>query len=237
MSYDPAGRPLKKKTSPWVYVGVGCLVVVVIGVAAVGTGVFYFARKAKQLGEEMKDPKAREAKVKATLHADTLPPGYHAVFAMSVPFVMDMAMLSDRPPAADGQIKGMGERGFIYLNVMSQGKDQKELRDFFEGKTDDASVLRRNNINVHTKEILKRGVIEQKGRKLLYLAHRGDVSFSGNHQSDGLASQILVECGTDSRMRLGIWFGPDPGGTDLTGTPADEAAIGQFMSHFNPCGS
>jgi hypothetical protein len=237
MSYDAAGRPIQKKTSPWVYVGIGCLIAVVIGVAGVGTVAFYGYRKAKQFGEEMKDPKAREAKVKAILHTDTLPAGYHAVVGLSVPYVMEMAMLSDKEPDPDGQVKSMGTRGFVYMNVMSQGKDQRELRDFFEGKTDDAEVLRRNNINVHSKEILKRGVIEQRGHKLLYLAQRGDISMSG-HSSNGLSSQILVQCGTsDSRMRLGIWFGPDPGGEDLTGTPADEAAIGQFMSHFQPCGS
>jgi hypothetical protein len=237
MSYDAAGRPVKKKTSPWIYVGIGCLVVMVIGVAAVGTIAFYGYRKAKQFGEELKDPVAREAKVKAVLHADTLPPGYFAVMSISVPFVMDMAMLSDKAPGEDGQLRSMGERGFIYVSVMSQGRDQQELRDFFEGKTNDESVLRRNNINVNTKEILKRGSIEQRGRRMLYIAQRGDISMSGHHSGEGLASQILVQCGTDSRMRLGIWFGPDPGGDDLAGTPADEAAIGQFMSHFKPCGS
>src|SRR5262245_3003057 len=236
MSYDAAGRPIQKKTSPWVYIGIGCLIFVVIGVAAAGTAVFWGYRKAKQFGEEMKDPAAREAKVKGILHADTLPPGYYPMIGMTVPFVMEMAMLSDRPPKPDGQIGEMGERGFVYFNVISQGKDQQELRDFFEGKTDDASVLRRNNINVHTKEILKRGVIEQRGHRLLYFAQRGNIS-AGGHAGEGLSSQILVQCGTDTRMRMGIWFGPDPGSKDLTGTPADEAAIGEFMSHFRPCGS
>src|SRR5215813_3669824 len=102
MGYDAAGRPIQKKTSPWVYVGIGCLVVVVIGVAAVGTVAFYGYRKAKQFTEEMKNPAAREAKVKSILHAETLPPGYYAVIGMSVPFVMDMAMLSDKEPKMNG---------------------------------------------------------------------------------------------------------------------------------------
>jgi hypothetical protein len=37
-------------------------------------------------------------------------------------------------------------------------------------------------------------------------------------------------------MRMGIWFGPEGASReDLTGTPADEAALQAFLSHFRPC--
>jgi hypothetical protein len=226
-----------KKTSPWVYVGIGCLVIVVLGLAGLGTLGYLGYRKAKQFGEEMKDPKAREAKVKAVLGAEAIPEGYHAVIGFSIPFVMDMAMLSDKPPGADGQVQDLGERSFIYMSMLSQGgKDQQELRDFFEGKRDDAEALRRANINVKSKEVLKRGVIDQGGHKVLYLAQRGDVSMHGKHK-EGITATLLVQCPSDSRMRMGFWLGPDPGGEDLAGTPADEGAIKDFMAHFKPCGS
>jgi hypothetical protein len=226
----------KKKTSPWVYVGVGCLIVGVLGLGAVGTVGYLGYRKAKQFGEEMKDPRARADKARAVLGAETLPEGYHAVMGMSIPFVMEMAMLSDEPPNPDGEMRELGERSFFYMNILSQGRDQQELREFFEGKRDDAEALRRANINVRSDEILKRGVIDQGGHKILYLAQRGSVAMHGRRK-EGLTAVIMVQCPTDSRMRMGFWQGPDPGGDDLAGTPADEGSIKAFMAHFKPCRS
>jgi hypothetical protein len=226
----------QKKTSPWVYVAIGCVGIVVLGLAGVGTVTYLGYRKMKQFGEEMKDPRAREAKVKAVLGAEQLPDGYYPVIGLSIPFFMDMAMLSDEPPGADGQLREMGERSFIYMNMLGQGKDQQELREYFEGKRDDAEALRRINVNVRGKEVLKRGVIDQEGHQVLYLAQRGDVSIQGKRRS-GITTTLLVQCPKDSRMRMGIWLGPDAGEDDLAGTPADEAAIKTFMSHFRPCGS
>jgi len=226
----------QKKTSPWVWVGIGCLLMVVVGMAGLATLGYVGYRKAKQFGEDMKDPRAREAKVKAVLGAEAIPEGYHAVVGFSIPFVMDMAILSDEEPGKDGQTHDLGERSFIYMNLLSQGKDQQELREFFEGKRDDAEALRRANIHVRSREILKRGVIDQGGHKILYLSQRGDVSMHGRRR-EGLTTTMLVQCPRDSRMRMGIWLGPDPGGTDLANTPADEAAIKTFMGHFKPCGS
>ena len=46
----------------------------------------------------------------------------------------------------------------------------------------------------------------------------------------------------DSRLRVGIWFGPDPdpakpaSETDFTGTNADPEEIRKFAEHFRFCG-
>jgi len=141
----------QKATSPWVYVGIGCGVLLVLGVvalAAIGYGAFRFG---KQVEKDIKDPATRTAKVKAVLGADTLPDGYHPMVGLSIPLLMDMAMLSDREPGADGQVHGPVRRGFIYVRVLSAGSNEKELRDYFEGKTNDESVLRRNNVNIHVR--------------------------------------------------------------------------------------
>jgi hypothetical protein len=226
----------QKKTSPWVYVAVGCVGIVVLGLAGMGTLAYLGYRKAKQFGEEMKDPRARETKVKAVLGAERLPEGYYPVIGMSIPFFMDMAMLSDEPPGSDGQLREMGERSFIYMNMLGQAKDQQELREYFEGKRKDAEALRRINVNVNGRDVLKRGVIDQGGHQVLYMAQRGDVSMQGKRRT-GITTTLLVQCPKDSRMRMGIWLGPDPGGDELAGTPADEEAIKTFMGHFKPCGS
>jgi hypothetical protein len=83
-------------------------------------------------------------------------------------------------------------------------------------------------------------VIEQDGHSLLYLAQRGEVGLSG-HSGDGIHALILVDCPEDRKLRIGIWFGPDPepdsepASVDYAGTPADPAAIKAFMGHFRLC--
>jgi hypothetical protein len=155
---------------------------------------------------------------------------------MSIPLIMDIAVLSDQEPDSEGHSRDMGERTFIYMNFMSQGKDQRELQEYFEGKRDDAEALRRANVHVSSKEVLKRGAFDQPGYKVLYIAQRGEVSMHGKHR-EGLTTTMLLQCPRDSRMRMGIWLGPDPGGQELAGTNADEAAMKGFLGHFKPCGS
>ena len=101
--------------------------------------------------------------------------------------------------------------------------------------------LSRNHINVRAREELGRGLLEGREGTLLYLAQRGEVEFSA-HEGRGLTSLILADCPQDRTLRLGIWFGPDPAAgaeseaASLAGTPADPAAIRDFMGHFRLCG-
>jgi hypothetical protein len=89
-------------------------------------------------------------------------------------------------------------------------------------------------------------VIEEEGETLYYMAQRGEVQVQGGAQSqgqlaEGVSSTILVECKGDRRLRMAIWFGPDPDPEapgeklDLTGTPGDPEAIRAFMAHFDTC--
>jgi hypothetical protein len=245
------GQP-KKKTSPWVWVGIGCLGAVVLAVGAlIALGMFGY-HKVKQLEAELKDPSARADKVKRVLGTDQLPPGYHAVMAMSIPLVMDMAMLSDvEPDFRDGRRQNaLGERGFFYVQALSPGNDKQELRDYFEGRSDDAEVLRRNHIKLDRRgDILRRGTLPLEAGTLMYVAQRGELDMAAS-RSQGITTMMLLDCpGDEHRQRFGIWFGPEPdtmvgkGGrgervadADLAGSPADEEAIRAFMGHFRFCG-
>jgi len=233
------GAP-KKKTSPWVYVAIGCGGIVVLALLAIG-GIAVFAyRKGKQMEAEMKDPVARAAKVREVLGGD-MPPGYHPVFSMSIPLVMDMAMLGDQPPDEKGQPNKRMDGGFMYISSIAMGSQQDELKRYFEGTLDDPEALRRANIHVDSQETIRRGSIDIPGQQTLYLAQRGTFAMNQT-SSQGLTSLILVDCPQDGRQRLGIWFGPDPApdkaveSVDWSGSVADEAAMRAFMGHFQLCG-
>jgi hypothetical protein len=228
-----------KKTSPWLYVGVGCLVA--LGLLVVGVvGVGYFGyRYARQVGEEMKDPVAREAKVKDVLGTQDIPSGYYPVLGLSIPFVMEMAILSDIETLGSSG-PAFKQRGFIYMNMLGGTKQQQELRDFFEGKTTDSSMLRQQSIRVRAGDIIRRGEVQDKDRRMLYVAQRGTIEVR-NAEVGGVTTMLMVACPNDTRTRLGIWFGPDPDpsapvkSANFKGSPADEDQIRSFAGQFDFC--
>jgi len=233
---EPRGR------SPWIYVGIGCVVALGLLLSGAVTLGLLGYRWVKQVETENKDPDVRAARVKEVLGCEELPEGYHPVVGFSLPFVTDIAVLSDRPRAVeDSRGDPFGERGFIYVKLLTPaGQDEQEVRDYFEGRTDDSRILRRNRIRLRTRNSLGRGVIGAQGQTLLYLAQRGELELS-EHRGRGLNAMILVDCPQDRKLRLGIWFAPDPapeaeaGSAQLAGTPADPEAIRAFMARFRLC--
>lgn len=246
-----------KGTSPWVWIGCGCGVALLLGVTLVAGLGFFGVRKARELERDIKDPARREAKVLEVLGAETLPSGYYPMMGLSVPFLFEMAMVSDLPGDEEEEPQGFGERGFIFFEMISLGRQQQELRDFFEGKTDDAEVLRQQNINIRIGDRLAHGELERSDGEILWVAHRGNIDVMGSRQQ-GITTLLLFECPNDRRMRMGIWFGPLPQGEveqaaaeaaeagstearleadlELAGTHADGAAVAAFVSGFQPCG-
>ncbi|MDH3283388.1 MAG: hypothetical protein OEQ13_01500 [Acidobacteriota bacterium] len=232
---------MSDRSSVFLYLGLGCVTVLVLCAVCVAGAGFATYRTVKRITEDIEDPEKREDAVKRILGADELPPGYHPVVGMEIPFsVMKLAVLSDTPSGADGQPGGIHERGFIYVDMIMSAKDEKELRAYFEGETDDPSVLKNNRIDVNTDDVFERGVIETDEADLLYLVQRGDISAQrfGGH---GLGSFTLVDCPEDRRLRLAVWIGPDPDPSrpveelDLTGTPGDKQAIAAFLGRFSLC--
>ncbi len=241
----------KGNTSPWVYVALGCGGLAILAVAALIALLVFGARKAKQFGEDMQDPQARHERVVKVLGGD-IPDGYYPVMGMEIPFLMEMAMLTDQPPDEDGDLDDLGEGGFIYLRMRSRRSKREQLEDFFEGRTNDLEALRRSNINLGRGKLIDRGSLDLDTFKARWIAQRGEVimgSGSGRQRRndggriEGITAVILVECPNDqsAAQRIGIWFAPEPEtaeGTemDLTGTPADENALRGFLGHFAPCG-
>jgi hypothetical protein len=83
-------------------------------------------------------------------------------------------------------------------------------------------------------------VVQTNGYAVLYLAQRGALQIHQGH-TRGVNDLLLVDCPQDRRMRMGIWFGPDPdpqapvATANFEGTPADEKALAAFLGHFHLC--
>jgi hypothetical protein len=143
----------------------------------------------------------------------------------------------------EGEDTGFNKSGFIYTVVhLMEEKNSQELEDFFQGRTNDASVLKRNkiNINMDPERVIDRGVLETPDARLFYLTARGGVQ-TDQAISEGLQTLIKIQCPDDNKLRFGIWFGPDPqpeapvSELDLKDTVGDPAGIVEFMDHFRIC--
>jgi hypothetical protein len=230
------------KTSPWVWVGCGCLGALGLIVAVVAGGVFMAYRWGKGIEQTLKDPVARTETVKEILGSDELPEGYHAAIGFSVPLFAEIAMLSTKELQPGQPHDDLGERGFVYLKLKWPMPDkEQELRDFMQGKSEESpDIFVQSNIRIDSDEVIARGEMKLDGADVHYAVNRGDLDVDGN-QAEGLATMMMIDCTEDSRIRVGILFGPDPaeGGpvenVDLTGSPADESALLGFLSHFDLC--
>jgi hypothetical protein len=227
-------------TPTWVYLAVGCGGVIVLGGIALGLFGYLGYRWTAQLESDLTDPVARATKTQEILGYERLPAGYNPAGAISVPFLMDVAILSDRTPDEQGKIEGFDRRGFVFVRMRDIGDNRRELGDFFEGKIDDPEVLRNLNLRIDSEEILERGELQLDDARLVYVVNRGELEGNGS-RLEGLTSVSLVECPGDDKLRLAVWFGPDPsdGGAidsaDVSGSPADEQAVRDFLGHFSLC--
>ena len=225
-----------KKSSVIAIVGVGCFALVL----AVAIVIFVVAQKAIEIGRDIEQSvKNPEPKAMEVLSCESFPPDYHAQLAMSIPFLMDLVILSNEIRVAEGDVN-MGGDGLIYMKLLWGAKQNQELRDFFEGKTNDPRALRDANINLGTQEIITRGAFDLDDQRFLYLVQRGDIQ-TDHGDSEGLSTVFLVQCGSESKMRLGIRYGSDPTPAmpaedlDLTGTVGDVEMLQTFLSHFRFC--
>jgi hypothetical protein len=234
----------ERSRSIWVYVGIGCVsllvlaIVVMVGVAFVGY------RAVKRIESEMKDPVKRTARVHELLGTEKLPEGYWPAFSITIPYVLRLAILADREPHFDEHGKHdkdlFDARGFIYVQTPLGSKD-KDLEQILSGEKDLSDLLKPGDVSIESGETVGRGDLQLGEMHVRYVAERGSIR-RRRQQIDGLVTLMSIDCSEDEKLRLGIWFGPDPhagepiGPGTLDGTPADPEAITGFISHFSLCG-
>jgi hypothetical protein len=234
----------QRKTSPWVYIGCGCGVLVLLGAIAfffVGKKIFGEARK---ISQGMSDPRVAEQRTREMLAYTALPDGYYPAGAFSIPLLMDMAILGDRPFEPGDHHGGLefDNHGFMFM-MMKQGHlpadDAGRERMLNNTNGNRGSWQQSSGLRIESQESLGEGEIKAGGTQVRYRATRGQVQIN-NRSHQGITAMMLPEC-PDNHIRIAIWFGPDPSpGTstsalDKTGTPADPQAITAFLNHFNLC--
>ena len=231
-----------KPLPAWLWVGCGCIGTVgAIVLIVVGLG-FWGVQKARELSETMANPEERTRQALEILGGDALPEGYHAVMAMSVPLVMEVALLSDAPADASSPIEVAGSRGFLYMVLPSFGQADAEIEDFFEGRTQTLSRMQRDQLHVELEERVASGTITRDGATVRWVGHRGRVLEEGGGQGErGLVTLLSFDCPDSKRRRLGIWFGPDPALGDpdrpepFDATVADPREVAAFIAPLRPC--
>lgn len=205
----------------------------IVGLAWYGYG------QGERFREALRDPASRDAASAEVLGYRQLPAGYHPMGGFSIPFVMEMAMLSDRNPGPGETVEGPGDafgrRGFVYMETRGRGGRGRELREYFRGERERASFFQEIDGRFEAEEPLGRGGLRAGGAEVRYVAERGRMEL-GEGTVPTVLARLLVEC-DDDRLRAAMWFEEAPGADGgYGGTPADEEALKRFLDHFRLCG-
>jgi hypothetical protein len=240
---DADGRPLKKKASPWLYVGCGCAVLVFLGFALI-TGLTYMGyRGAKRMETNFKDPKAREASTRDVLPYRELPAGYYPWGAFSIPFVMEMAFFGDQQPQAGKgpQDNAFREHGFIFFKMPHLRGNKEDMERYLRGEQSDRKPRwMQGDVDFRAEANIRRGTVNVGGAPVLWATNRGDIRQKGERKP-GIVTMVMPQCPGGGAVRFGLWFNPDPAPgkpipeVDWAGTSADPAQVQSFLGHFQLC--
>lgn len=233
----------------WHFIGCGCTVLVLLALLLAGGAIFFGKQMVDGIKAGIQDPEVRDARARKILGYEELPEGYHPGISVSIPFVMEMAMLGDRelPGAEDleeeeveAEVKRslFGRRGFFFFKV----------RGAAEGESDE-DLAREMNIDLKFEKAreLARGEVEAGGAEVSFVAHLGTIH--GDEEAlPAIINEMVATCLADPYGRKVLWFeavseelseksapaeaiAPE----DLAATPADPEAVKAFLDHFDLC--
>jgi hypothetical protein len=229
---------VQKKRSPWVYVGLGCGITLLLLCGIGVTFVIGVGSWAKGWAEDLQDPARRESKARkealATLGA--VPDGYSAALTLGFPMVFDMILFVDAPLLADGGVPAF-TRQFMFMRFMETERTA-EMKAFFENA--DGGTFQSDNIQLDTKEELGRGNFQHEGRKVSWVAMKGRVRTQDQYDrdEDSLVTTMLFDCPDTGQVRVGTWQMREPEGGDTApeGTVADPDEMKKLLKPLHPCG-
>lgn len=239
---NPNPAPIAKPPrSPAFYIALGCglmMLLMVLGIAGTCGGCLLLGRS---VGKGFVDDTQKAENVKKFL--GQAPEGYYPVIAVSIPMVMDQAILIDAPIVPDAGVPNF-TKVFQYWRII-ENENSKQMRDYFDGKTENAEVFPRNMVPVDVKDVIGKGVVKTgDGATVKYIASRGHISadFDRGGNPMRLNTLLEIECSaTDGSVRVAIWSEKDPHPdkpaeeVDPKGTVLDEAAITALMAQIKPC--
>jgi hypothetical protein len=224
-----------RRYSPWTFVALGCAAVLVTAAVAFTAFLFVGHRVARTVRAETIDPALRLAKVRDLLHATDLPDGYAPALGLSIPFLGKVAVL-ESPPARMGPDADVEHRRFFFYLVRSRSDRSDTWSDAFD------RLLELRGLDFGPGEIVAQGRLSVGSEALVFRTERAWLKARPRGESPVLAALLEIECpAANETERFGAWIEPDPAPdlpveeVDLSGTPADPAAIRHFLSYFRLC--
>lgn len=209
--------------SPWLWIlgGCGgCLVLAVVAVVGLGFAGFQWT---KGLVEDLENPQARAAKARAVLGAEALPEGYYAAMAISVPWMVDMAILTDKEVHFERRSEDsldidladedFGDRVFMFFRARTFGSAEDDVEDFFRGRNTGSVNVNSGNIQVRVRGLYREGELEVRGQPVRYRIDRGELT-TEHGETEGLVTRLHFRCPESKRLHLALWTGPAAGPLD-----------------------
>lgn len=229
MSQEPQERSLSS------LLGCGCAALVAVVLFVIVAVTFLTYRAGKRFEEMERDPEVAGAETRRVLPHDELPAGYVPRGALSIPFLMKIAMFEGPDEAAETG----GERGsfFLFAHIRTWLDSDRDLDRLLTGESDELPI-QQDDFQFRPAEVVGRGELEVGGHPVTWLARRGDVDnrlvdaeegeepgvvieWQGHGGDEGapgdtppsgehVLTLMKVDCGEESWQTVGVWFVPDP---------------------------
>ena len=214
----------KKKTPAWVWLGCGCLLLIVLFVSLVGGAGFWGWSQFKSMVDDLADPLARDEATMRMLGAEKLPEGWHSHVFFQIPFIMKIAMLTDGElgEAIEGGFEekanalenmrlrreDIDRNFFLYFKIMGRGDES--LEDLLVGNTNLSGDRRTEtkvdlDISIEPGESLNEGTLEIGEQAIEWRAQTGTMEIVGG-TLEGIYTAASIRCPGDDNPRDAVWF-------------------------------